>query len=188
MKILYGVILTKRKLVHYFDAHRITVVSSFPLGEVVRNRDATGKVAKWALELMGHDITYAPHMAIKSRVLTEFVAEWTETQLPVAPVDQEVRVMCFDGSLMKTGAGVGLIFISPHGVRMSYAVRMHFPASNNVVEYEAMVNGMRIAVELGIWHLEIRGDSQMVIAMGRAVHRLSNPTSRLVQAQDRGRR
>ena len=91
------------------------MVSSFPLGEVVRNRDATGKVTKWALELMGHDITYAPHTAIKSRVLTDFVAEWTETQLPVALVDQEVKIMYFDGSLMKTGAGAGLVFVSPHG-------------------------------------------------------------------------
>ena len=71
--------------------------------------------------------------------------------------------MYFDGSLMKTGAGVGLIFVSPHGVRMSYAVRLHFPASSNVAEYEALVNGMMIAVELGIWRLEIRKDSQLVI-------------------------
>ena len=84
-------------------------------------------------------------------------------QLPVASVDQEVWVMYFDGSLMKTGAGVGVIFVSPHGVQMSYVVRMHFPASNNVAEYEAMVNGMKIAVELGIWRLEIRGDSQLVV-------------------------
>ena len=65
-------------------------------------------MAKWALELKGHEITYAPHTAIKSRVLAEFVAEWTESQLSIAPVDQEYCVMYFDGSLMKTGAGVGL--------------------------------------------------------------------------------
>ena len=39
---------------------------------------------------MGHDITYAQHMTIKSRVLADFVAEWTEKQLPAAPVDQEI--------------------------------------------------------------------------------------------------
>ena len=67
LKILYGVVMAQRKHVHYFRAHPITVVSSFPLGEVIRNRDSTSKVAKWALELMGHEITYAPHTAIKSR-------------------------------------------------------------------------------------------------------------------------
>ena len=71
--------------------------------------------------------------------------------------------MYFDGSLMKTGAGVDLVFVSPLGVRMRYAIRLHFPASNNVAEYEALVNGMRIAIELGIRRLEIRGDSRLVI-------------------------
>ena len=41
-KILYGVYLAKKKLVHYFDAHPITVVTSFPLGEIINNRDMTG--------------------------------------------------------------------------------------------------------------------------------------------------
>ena len=71
--------------------------------------------------------------------------------------------MYFDESLMKTGAGVGLVFVSPLGVRMRYAIHLHFPASNNVAEYEALVNGMRIAIELGVRHLEIRGDCQLVI-------------------------
>ena len=46
---------------------------------------------------------------------------------------------------------------------MRYSVRLHFPASNNVAEYEALVNGLRIAIELGIRRLEIRGDSQLVV-------------------------
>jgi ribonuclease HI len=57
--------------------------------------------------------------------------------------------MYFDGSLMKTGAGAGLLFISPLGKHVRYVIRLHFPASNNVVEYEALVNGLHIAVELG---------------------------------------
>jgi ribonuclease HI len=58
--------------------------------------------------------------------------------------------MYFDGSLMKTGAGAGLLFISPLGVHMRYIIRLHFPTSNNVVEYEALVTGLRIAIELGV--------------------------------------
>jgi ribonuclease HI len=67
--------------------------------------------------------------------------------------------MYFDGSVLKEGAGVGLVFISPLGVHMEYLVRLHFPTSNNDAEYEALINGLRIAVELGIKCLEIRGDS-----------------------------
>jgi ribonuclease HI len=71
--------------------------------------------------------------------------------------------MFFDGSLMKTGAGVGLLFISPLGKHLRYVLCLHFPASNSVAEYKALVNGLRIAIELGVRRLVARGDSQLVI-------------------------
>ena len=52
-KLLYAILITKRKLRHYFESHSVTVVTSFPLGEIVQSQDATGRMAKWALELMG---------------------------------------------------------------------------------------------------------------------------------------
>jgi ribonuclease HI len=71
--------------------------------------------------------------------------------------------MYFDGSLMKTGAGTGLLFVSPLGKHLCYVIRLHFLASNNMAEYEALVNGLRIIVELGVQRLDARGDSQLVI-------------------------
>ena len=71
--------------------------------------------------------------------------------------------MFFDGSLMKTGAGAGLLLISPLRKHLRYVLRLHFSASNNVAEYEALVNGLRIAIELGVRRLDARGDSQLVI-------------------------
>ena len=135
------------------------VMTSFPLGEVIQNQDATGRIKKWALELMGQGISYAPRTSIKSQVLANFIVEWTEVQMPLAVIDQEYWVMYFDGSLMKKGTGVGLIFVSPLGVRMRYMVRIHFPSSNNVAEYEVLINGLRITIELGIRCLDVRGDS-----------------------------
>ena len=67
--------------------------------------------------------------------------------------------MYFDGSLMKTRAGTGVLFISPLGVHMRYVIRLYFAASNNVAEYEALVNGLQIAIELGVRRLDVRGDS-----------------------------
>ena len=58
--------------------------------------------------------------------------------------------MYFDGSLMKRGTNAGLVFITPLRVRMRYMVCLQFPSSNNVAEYEALINGLRIAIELGI--------------------------------------
>jgi ribonuclease HI len=64
---------------------------------------------------------------------------------------------------MKTGAGADLLFISPLGEHMRYAVRLHFPTSNNMAEYEALLCGLRIAIETDIKRLDFRGDSQLVI-------------------------
>jgi ribonuclease HI len=162
-KQLYAVILTQRKLRHYFESHPVTVVSSFPLREIIQCREASGRIAKWAVEIMGETISFAPRKAIKSQVLADSVAEWVDTQLPTAPIQPELWTMYFDGSLMKTGAGAGLLFISPLRKHLRYVLRLHFPASNDVAEYEALVNGLRIAIELGVRRLDARGDSQLVI-------------------------
>ena len=70
--------MVTQKLLHYFTDHKVTVVTSYPLGGIIRNRDATGWISKWALKLMGHDIRYIPRTAIKSQALADFIAEWTE--------------------------------------------------------------------------------------------------------------
>jgi ribonuclease HI len=59
-------------------------------------------------------------------------------------------MMYFDGWMMKKAVGAGLVFVLPLGVRMRYMVHVHFPSSNNLAKYEALINGLRIAVELGI--------------------------------------
>jgi hypothetical protein len=99
---------------------------------------------------MSETLSYAPHKAIKSQVLADFLAEWIDTQLPPVQLQAELWTMYFDGSLMKMGAGAGLLFISPLGVHMCYVIRLHFAASNNIAEYEALIAGLRIAVELEV--------------------------------------
>ena len=77
-KLLYTMLMATRKLLDYFTDHEAMVVTSYPLGEVVHNRDAADRISKWALELMGRDIRYVPHTTIKSQALTDFIVEWTE--------------------------------------------------------------------------------------------------------------
>jgi hypothetical protein len=60
-----------------------------PLGEIIQCREASGRVAKWAVEIMGETISFAPRKAIKSQVLADFVAEWVDTQLPTAPIQPD---------------------------------------------------------------------------------------------------
>jgi hypothetical protein len=51
----------------------------FPLGEIIQCREASGRIAKWAVELMGETISFAPRKAIKSQALADFLVEWVDT-------------------------------------------------------------------------------------------------------------
>jgi hypothetical protein len=59
-KILYGILITSRKLRHYFDAYNILVVSDFPLADILHNRDATRRISKWAVELGALTLDFKP--------------------------------------------------------------------------------------------------------------------------------
>jgi ribonuclease HI len=71
--------------------------------------------------------------------------------------------MYFDGALNIKGAGVGVLLISPQGEQLKYVLQIHYKASNNGAEYEALIHGLRIAVSLGIKRLLASGDSKVVI-------------------------
>jgi hypothetical protein len=79
-KLLYAVVLTRSKLHNYFEAHPVMVVSSFSLGEIIRNPDAVGRIAKWSVELMGETLAYTPRKAIKSQIQrTSSPSGWTRS-------------------------------------------------------------------------------------------------------------
>ena len=75
-KLIYALLMSFRKLRHYFQSHKITVPSSFPLGNILHNQEVTGRITKWAVELGEFDIHLTTRTAIKSQVLADFVAEW----------------------------------------------------------------------------------------------------------------
>jgi hypothetical protein len=80
-KLLYTVLMTTRKLKHYFLAHIVRVVSDRPLARVLQSKEATGRIAQWAVEISQYDIEFIPRWAIKSQTLTNFIAEWTDSGL-----------------------------------------------------------------------------------------------------------
>jgi hypothetical protein len=77
-KLLYAVLLTAHKLWHYFDGHKVIVVIGFPIGDILHNKEAIGRIAKWACELGAHDIEFRPRTVIKTQALVDFISEWTE--------------------------------------------------------------------------------------------------------------
>nr|AAT93943.1 putative polyprotein [Oryza sativa Japonica Group] len=151
-KMLYAILMASRKLRHYFQAHRVTVVTSYPLGQILHNREGTGRV---------------------SQALADFVAEWTPAPEPISVPEASSGpsqlphtaywVMQFDGSLSLQGAGAGVTLTSPNGDVLRYLVRLDFRATNNMAEYEGLLAGLRVAARLGIRRLLVLGDSQLVV-------------------------
>jgi ribonuclease HI len=157
------VLITSRKLRHYFQEYSITVFTNYPLGDILRNQDATGRISKWAVELGALTIDFKPRTTIKSQALVDFMAEWRENQLPTPTERPEHWVMYFDGSLKLEGAGAGVLLISPTSEQLKYVLQIFWKVSNNEAEYEALLHGLRLAVSLGIKRLLVYGDSAVVI-------------------------
>jgi hypothetical protein len=89
-KLLYAVLITSRKLRHYFQEYSVSVITDYPLGDILRNQDATGRISKWAVELGALNIDFKPRTAIKSQALVDFMAEWRRISCQLQPSDQSI--------------------------------------------------------------------------------------------------
>jgi hypothetical protein len=87
-KLIYVVLVASRKLRHYFQAHRVVVVTSYPLKAILHNSNSTGNIAKWAAELAEFQLDFQHRDAVKSQVLADFIVEWTPS--PIAPGGQDL--------------------------------------------------------------------------------------------------
>ena len=76
--------------------------------------------------------------------------------------DPNFWVMHFDGSKVKDGLGAGVVLTSPKKDVLKYVLQIHFAASNNVAEYEALVHGLKVSKEIGVRRIRCFGDSSLV--------------------------
>jgi hypothetical protein len=157
-KLLY----TSRKLCHYFHAHMISVVSSYPLRVVLHNTNATCNIAKWAVVLAELELDVVSRHAVKSQVLADFIVNRTppanhpwglddSEPEPRAPVFTGPHwTLFFDGSSHKQGGSVGVLLFAPHGDQFKYMVDLDVKATNNVAEYESLLFGLSTTLSLGV--------------------------------------
>jgi hypothetical protein len=143
-KIAYAVVMASRKLMHYFKAHKVTVLTNQPLNDLFINKEASSRIGKWATELSEHTIDFGKRSAIKYQVLADFVVDWTSPSNTAR--DEELvlvwEIRC-DRAWGCKGAGIAAIVTSPSGVKLRYATRLDYSDSagrctNNSTEYEAL--------------------------------------------------
>ena len=89
------------------------MVTEYPLGDILHNKEANGRIIKWVVEFGTYSIDFRGRRTIKSQVLADFIAEWTDMQAPISADRLEHWVMYFDGSLNLDGARAGIFFMSP---------------------------------------------------------------------------
>jgi hypothetical protein len=147
-KICYAIVMSARKLRHYFESHRVRVLTNQPLNDIFRIRDSSGRIGKWAMELSEHVVDFEKRSAIKSQVLADFIADWMEPSgyTKGTVVKMPWQVYC-DGAWGVSGAGAVVILKSPSGIRLRYVVRLQFiveanKCSNNIAKYEAVLLGL----------------------------------------------
>jgi hypothetical protein len=150
-KVLYAVLMASRKLQHYFQAYHIIVPSSQPLKDIVRNREATGRIGKWTVELNEFSIDYVHRSSIQSQALADFIADWTPgAQEEETNKDAEAWIVFCDGSWGTFGAGAAAVLVASSKVRTCYAAKTDFSCTNNIAEYEALLLGLQKLKAMGI--------------------------------------
>ena len=134
--------------------------------QVLHKPETSGRIMKWAIELSEFDIRYKPTTAIKGPILVDFVMEFTSV-VPIenaqTMTDLPILKLSVDGASNAQGSEAGLILTSPEGLDIEYALRFGFQASNNEVEYEAVIAGINLAHSLEVDQLEVCSDSQLVV-------------------------
>jgi hypothetical protein len=165
-KITYAVIMAARKLRHYFEGHRIRVITNQPLNNLFANREASTRIIKWGTELLEYIVDFERRSAIKSHVLANFVVDWTS---PTPNLDEEIPtpwIVQYDGAWCHKGVGISAVVTSPTGVVIRYVARLIIAnnehSTNNTTEYEALLLALRKMKALGQQTFIIRTNSKVI--------------------------
>ncbi|GJX11133.1 NYNRIN-like protein [Tanacetum coccineum] len=173
-KLTLALVHAAKRLRIYFQGHTIKVIMDKPISQILNNREATGRLAKWEVELEAYGIKYAPRSAIKAQVLADFLADTMAEDSPTQQEDTETKApenlraeadiwkLYTDGASNEHGSREGLILIDPEGAEYSYALRLNFTNSNNDAEYEALLAGLRIATKMKVKKMNAFVDSKLV--------------------------
>ncbi|KAG9450295.1 hypothetical protein H6P81_010260 [Aristolochia fimbriata] len=174
-KTCLALIFAVQKLRHYLLVHSTNLISrADPLKYIMSRPILSGRLAKWALLLSEFEINYVPQRAIKGQALANFLADHpvpAEWELTEEFPDEEIFLvevhppweMYFDGAAQRNGAGAGVLFVSPKKDLLPYSFVLTQICSNNEAEYQAIILGLGIAVEMQLLQLNIYGDSALVI-------------------------
>ncbi|XP_072084746.1 uncharacterized protein [Arachis hypogaea] len=159
-KLVLALIFSARRLRPYFQSHTIIVRTAHPLRQILSKPELAGRLIKWSIELSEFDIHYQPRGSVKSQCLADFVAELS---CPNSDDKGQPWTLFVDGASNPQGSGAGILLESSDGIVIEHSLRFSFKASNNQAEYEALIAGLRLAIDLHVNILKVYCDSLLVV-------------------------
>ena len=174
-KMCLALLFSIHKLRHYMQAHTIhLVVKVDPVKYILSRPVISGRLVKWSVAFQEFEIAYVQQKAIKGQASANFLtdhpipADW---ELSDDFPDEDVLyteilppwMMFFDGAAYREESGAVVVFVSPQKHMLPFAFRLNEPCLNNVAEYQALIAGLQMALDMKISYLEVYGDSKLVI-------------------------
>ncbi|XP_072094189.1 uncharacterized protein [Arachis hypogaea] len=155
-KLALAPVFSARRLQLYFQSHIIHVQIDQPLRQVLHKAEIAGRLVKWSVELSEFDIRYQKRGLIKSQFLADFIVELT---IPTADDHAIQWTLYVDGASNPQGCGAGIRLEGDDGFIMDHSLHLSFKASNNQTEYEALIAGLRLCLDLNISVIKVYCDS-----------------------------
>uniref|UniRef100_A0A2N9G6Z1 RNA-directed DNA polymerase n=1 Tax=Fagus sylvatica TaxID=28930 RepID=A0A2N9G6Z1_FAGSY len=186
-----ALIYASQRLRHYFLAHKVQLMTkSHPIRSLLQRPVLSGRLAQWLLQLSQYEITAETPTAIKSQAIADLLAQFPGednsfitdevpgeiNEIFLAGLADSVWTLKFDGSSTATSAGAGIVLYKEGAEAVTKSFKFDFPCSNNAAEYEAYLAGLAIAYEMGIKHLRVIGDSNLVVCQARGEFSLKEPS------------
>ncbi|KAI5348037.1 hypothetical protein L3X38_000924 [Prunus dulcis] len=191
---------TAIKLRHYMLPHTIYIIAKTDLIKYMLTRPMLrGRIGKWTLALTEFTLRYVPQKAVKGQAVADFLADHPGEEIenmdsldiananlltrahvclnnPIYSIHLTPWKLYFDGSKTDKASGAGVVLEEPLGIRHCYSFQLDFQCTNNRAEYEALIIGLEMLVELGIQSVEILGDSMLVLKQIAGEYKCLSPS------------
>ncbi|XP_023914097.1 uncharacterized protein LOC112025653 [Quercus suber] len=176
-----AIVYVSQRLRHYFLAYEVWLMTkSYAIKALLQQPILFGRISQWLLQLLQYDLRMGAPRAVKSQAIADLLAQFLgEEEFPLddevlgeVAMAEELRehwVMKFDGSSTAQSGRVGVVLYHEEDKAVALSFKLEFPCSNNTAEYEAYLTRLAIALEIGVKHLRVLGDSNSVICRPKGV-------------------
>ena len=183
-----AIVYASQRLCHYFLAYEVWLMTkSHAIKALLQQPILSSRISQWLLQLSQYHLRTGTPKAVKSQTIADLLAQFPgEEEFPLddevlgeVAMAEEIKeqwVMKFDESSTTYSEGVGVVLYHEKDKAIALSFKLEFPCSNNTAEYEAYLAGLATALEMGVKHLKVLGDSNLVVCQTKGSFSLKEPS------------